>query len=79
MAVTFNDACIDRVAESLAGESALLDPAVRSDASVIDQLLHPDFAERGQFGPMVDSGGNAPCASSRGRDLRSARRARHPR
>lgn len=35
---------------SLAGEWALLDPAVRSSPSAIDPLLHPDFAERGQSG-----------------------------
>lgn len=41
---------VDRVNESLAGEWALLDAAVRSDTSRIEQLLHPDFAERGQSG-----------------------------
>lgn len=41
---------MDRVAESVAGERALLYPAVRSSRSAIDQLLHPDFAERGQSG-----------------------------
>lgn len=41
---------MDRVAESLAGEWALLDAAVRSNTSAIDQLLHPDFAEHGQSG-----------------------------
>ena len=41
---------MDRVGESLAGEWALLDPSVRSTTSAIDQLLHPDFAERGQSG-----------------------------
>ena len=41
---------MDRVEESLDGEWALLDPSVRSTTSAIDQLLHPDFAERGQSG-----------------------------
>ncbi len=41
---------VDRVAESLAGERALLDAAVRSDTSAVELLLHPDFAERGQSG-----------------------------
>ncbi len=41
---------MDRVAESLAGEWALLDAAIRSDDSAVDRLLHPDFAERGQSG-----------------------------
>ena len=41
---------MDRVEESLAGEWALLDPAVRTTTSAIDQLLHPDFAEQGQSG-----------------------------
>lgn len=36
--------------ESLAGEWALLDAAVRSDTSALERLLHPDFAERGQSG-----------------------------
>jgi ribonuclease HI len=45
-----NDSRMDRVAESLAGEWALLDAAVRSNTSALDQLLHPDFAERGQSG-----------------------------
>ncbi len=41
---------MNRVEESLAGEWALLDAAVRSNVSAIDGLLHPDFAERGQSG-----------------------------
>ncbi len=41
---------MDRIEESLAGEWALLDATVRSDVSVLEQLLHPDFAERGQSG-----------------------------
>lgn len=41
---------MDRVEASLAGEWALLDAAVRSDASAVDALLHPDFAERGRSG-----------------------------
>lgn len=41
---------MDRVAESLAGEWALLDVAVRSNALALDELLHPEFAERGQSG-----------------------------
>jgi ribonuclease HI len=41
---------VDRVNESLAGEWALLDAAVRSDESRVERLLHPDFAERGQSG-----------------------------
>lgn len=41
---------MDRVEESLAGEWALLDATVRSDTSRLEQLLHPDFAERGQSG-----------------------------
>ena len=41
---------MDRVAESLAGEWALLDAAVRSNSSALDHLLHPLFAERGQSG-----------------------------
>ena len=41
---------VDRVDESLAGEWALLDAAVRSDTPRLERLLHPDFAERGQSG-----------------------------
>lgn len=41
---------MDRVEEALAGERALLDATVRSDSSELEQLLHPDFAERGQSG-----------------------------
>ena len=47
---TRDSADVDRVDESLAGEWALLDAAVRSDRSRVEQLLHPDFAERGQSG-----------------------------
>lgn len=36
--------------ESLAGELALLGATVRSDASALEYLLHPGFAERGQSG-----------------------------
>ena len=45
-----NASRVDRVEESLAGEWALLDAAVRSDTSGLEQLLHPNFAERGQSG-----------------------------
>ncbi|MFN6118754.1 MAG: DUF4440 domain-containing protein [Actinomycetes bacterium] len=41
---------MDRVEEALAGEWALLDATVRSDSCGLEQLLHPDFAERGQSG-----------------------------
>ena len=41
---------MDRVDASLAGEWALLDATARSDTSGLGQLLHPDFAERGQSG-----------------------------
>lgn len=41
---------MNRIEESLAGEWALLDAAVRANASAIDALLHPDFVERGQSG-----------------------------
>lgn len=41
---------MDRVAESLAGEWALLDAALRSDAAAVERLLHPNFAERGLSG-----------------------------
>lgn len=39
-----------RVEASVAGELALLDPAVRASQQAIEDLLHPDFAERGQSG-----------------------------
>lgn len=45
-----NASRVDRVQESLAGEWALLDATVRSEPSALEQLLHPDFAERGQSG-----------------------------
>lgn len=38
------------VEESLTGELVLLDPAVRASQQAIDELLHPDFSERGQSG-----------------------------
>jgi ribonuclease HI len=41
---------VDRVEAALAGEWALLEATVRSDVSGLEQLLHPDFAERGQSG-----------------------------
>lgn len=41
---------MNRIEESLAGEWALLDAEVRSNASAIDASLHPDFVERGQSG-----------------------------
>ena len=41
---------MDRIEESLAQEWALLDAAVRANASVVEALLHPDFVERGQSG-----------------------------
>ena len=45
-----NASRVDRVEQALAGEWALLDATVRLDASRLEQLLHPDFAERGQSG-----------------------------
>jgi ribonuclease HI len=41
---------VNHIEESLAGERALLDSAVRTNRSAIDALLHPDFVERGQSG-----------------------------
>ena len=41
---------MNHVENSLAGEQALLDDAVRSKQSALDVLLHPHFAERGQSG-----------------------------
>jgi ribonuclease HI len=41
---------LECIEASLAGERSLLDPKVRANRSMIDSLLHPDFAERGQSG-----------------------------
>ena len=41
---------MNRVEAAVAGERALLDPEVRASPTIIDDLLHPDFAERGQSG-----------------------------
>jgi ribonuclease HI len=40
----------DDLAEVLAGERRLADPAVRADAEALRLLLHPDFAEVGRSG-----------------------------
>jgi hypothetical protein len=42
----------DPVAAAIAGELRLLDPAVRSSADRIAQLLHPEFTEIGASGRL---------------------------
>jgi hypothetical protein len=51
---------MDCVAESLGGERrTVLDPSVRSSRFVIDELLHPDFAERRQSAASGGAGNAA--------------------
>jgi ribonuclease HI len=43
---------MNRIGEACAGELALLDPVVRASRAAIEQLLHPNFAERGRSGRL---------------------------
>ena len=44
----------DATAAAIAGELALLDPAVRADSSAASRLIDPEFLEVGQGGRLWD-------------------------
>lgn len=46
------DQLLDPVKAAMAGELRLLDPAVRSSADLLAQLLHPEFTEIGASGRL---------------------------
>jgi ribonuclease HI len=65
--------------EVLDMELQLLDPAVRTDRAVLEQLLHPDFAEFGASGRVWDReammralGEEAPVSRTEVSDLAAA-------